>query len=231
MLYSTYLVFISTKLPNLLQYVPPHLVSYSPVLVLLPLHLSLRFSFLFCRPAVFQLSCSLGLGVVESFFLFFCGTGTAGLSAFLARRTLLEGATYFCAAAYLLGIAYLIIPTNKANSMADKKREKRNEYLRQAVQENQTNAVVALDPVSRELDLRTLTFVQWHIELGLSGFDDWSYHDVIDQFQTLAVRYQLYEAVYCLGLYQAHYTPNFHGYLSEAQINVIYKSCTNKAMN
>jgi hypothetical protein len=45
------------------------------------------------------------------------------------------------------------------------------------------------------------------------------------------VRYQLYEAIYALGLYQCHYVPGFHGYLNAAQQNVIHKSCTKFVLN
>ena len=157
-------------------------------------------------------------------------TGTAALSAFLARETVFEGAAYFWGTVCLFAIGYLTNRVKFANAAASRKRMERNEYLVQAVQENQAKAMTSIAPGSRELDLKTLRFVQWWIELGLSGFNDWTYHDVIDQFQTSALRYQLYETVYCLGLYQCHYAPNFHGYLSEAQKNAIYKSCTKKVM-
>jgi len=80
------------------------------------------------------------------------------------------------------------------------------------------------------MDERTLRFTQWFIELGLTDKDDWSYHDVIDQFQTSAIRYQLYETVSDLGMYQYIFAPNFHGYLSQAQRNVIEKSLTEKVV-
>ena len=68
------------------------------------------------------------------------------------------------------------------------------------------------------------------IELGRTAKDDFSYHDVIDQFQTSAIRYQLYEAVSDLGVYQFIYAPNFHGYVSEAMRNTIEKSLTEKVV-
>jgi hypothetical protein len=165
------------------------------------------------------------------FFPIFLWTSTVGLSAYLAKETLLEPASYFWAVACIAGISYLTVKTKAAHVAGNKKRAERNAYLIQEVQKNQTSAPTPAAPGSREVDPKTLRFIQWMIELGLSKHDDWSYHDVIDQFQTSAVRYQLYEAVYCLGLYQNHYTPGFHGYLSEAERNIIRKSCTKFVLN
>jgi hypothetical protein len=188
------------------------------------------FAFFFLSTCLIPLVLFAWFGCGGVFFPIFLWTSTAGLSAFLARESLFDGAAYFWGVACLVGIGYLTVRTRAANAAASKKRAERNEYLVQAVQENQAMAITVPDPGSRELDLKTLRFVQWFIELGLSDFDDWTYHDIIDQFQTSALRYQLYEAVYSLGLYQAHYAPGFHGYLSQAQRNVIHKSCTKTVM-
>ena len=52
---------------------------------------------------------------------------------------------------------------------------------------------------------------------SLHGFD------VIEQYQTSAIRYQINFLLWGLQLAQCHYTPNFHGYLSLAQRNLIDK--------
>ncbi|PNP86631.1 hypothetical protein FNYG_00021 [Fusarium nygamai] len=89
------------------------------------------------------------------------------------------------------------------------KAQERNKYLVQAVEEQLANATPAPAPGSRELSLDTLRHVQHMIERGLSPHDDFSFHDVIDQFQTGAVRYQLYGVVDVLSLYQCHYAPGY----------------------
>lgn len=156
-------------------------------------------------------------------------TGTDLLAALLAKDSVLEAAGPLWVAVCVSGITYLAWKTKEANETGRGKREKRNAYLVDAVRQNQRNAVVA-EPGSREVDERTLRFLQWHLELGLSPKDDYSYHDVIDQFQTASIRYQLYEAVSDLGLYQSVYAPNFHGYLSQAQRNIIEKSLQKKVV-
>lgn len=72
--------------------------------------------------------------------------------------------------------------------------------------------------------------VQWTIDQGHLKIDDWTNFTVIDQFQTSALRYQLYEMMYCLGAYQGIYTPNFHGYSAQAFRNTIEKSLTPKVL-
>lgn len=156
-------------------------------------------------------------------------TATDLLAALLAKESVLEAAGPVWTATCISGIVYLTWKTKEANQTGREKREVRNAYLVDAVQQNQLNAVMA-EPGSREVDERTLRFVQWTIELGLSPKDDYSYHDVIDQFQTSAIRYQLYEAVSDLGLYQSVFAPNFHGYLSQAQRNIIEKSLQKKVL-
>ncbi|KAH7137447.1 hypothetical protein B0J13DRAFT_625220 [Dactylonectria estremocensis] len=47
------------------------------------------------------------------------------------------------------------------------------------------------------------------LERGLSARDDFSYHDVIDQFKTGSVRYLLYDVVDVLSMYPCHCAPGF----------------------
>ncbi|EMD91412.1 hypothetical protein COCC4DRAFT_57557 [Bipolaris maydis ATCC 48331] len=61
--------------------------------------------------------------------------------------------------------------------------------------------------------------------------DDWANFTRIDQFQTSALRYQLYDVQYTLAAVQKFYMPNFHGYIKAAQENVIEKSTTKDVMN
>jgi hypothetical protein len=162
-------------------------------------------------------------------FPLFLWTGTTVLAGFLARDSLLDIAAPLWTAICLGGIAYITWQTSVGNSQAQAKRQARNKYLVESIQQSQAAAKEA-EPGSRELDLRTLRFLQWIIELGLTPKDNFSYHDIIDQFQTSAIRYQLYEAVSVLGMYQSIYTPNFHGYSSQASRNIIEKSMTSRVV-
>lgn len=164
-------------------------------------------------------------GVVFPLFLW---SGSALAAMLLAKDVLFEGAGVLCACICILAVTYILWKIRVENANAEAKRQERNQYLAEEYQENQRAAPTP--SLSRELDLKTLRFVQWILEVGLAGHDDWTYHDIIDQFQTAALRYQLYEVIYSLALYQRYYTPNFHGYLSAAQRNAIKKSTCQKVM-
>ncbi|KAF4493292.1 linalool dehydratase-isomerase precursor [Fusarium agapanthi] len=122
------------------------------------------------------------------------------------------------------GIFWLMSNARSLNAAGYSKAQERNKYLVQAVEEQLANATPAPAPGSRELSLDTLRHVQHMLDRGLSPHDDFSFHDVIYQFQTGAVRYQLYGVVDVLSLYQCHYAPGFNGYLSKASQNCIEKS-------
>ncbi|EFX00340.1 hypothetical protein CMQ_7342 [Grosmannia clavigera kw1407] len=78
----------------------------------------------------------------------------------------------------------------------------------------------------RELDLATLRHLQHSFDMALQPPSDWSWFTRIDQFQTSALRYQVYEIMYALGTYQGIYTPNAHAYVSEAFRRIIARSLT-----
>jgi len=156
-------------------------------------------------------------------------SGTALLAAALARGSVLELAAPLWVATYISGIAYIALKSNAADAKAQQKRVHRNDYLVDAVERIHT--ATAPQPGTRELSERDVRFLQWVLEMGLSDKNDWSHHDIIDQFQTSAIRYQLYDGVCSLGTYQYIFAPNFHGYLSQAQRNLIEKSLTQKVMN
>ncbi|KAL6229375.1 hypothetical protein BDW75DRAFT_245790 [Aspergillus navahoensis] len=89
----------------------------------------------------------------------------------------------------------------------------------------------APEPGRRELSLDQLRFLQHILDLALKDVDDWSGFTIVDQFQPAALRYQLYEFVNVLGVYQTHFTPSFRGYASFAMRNTIEKSLVPKVMN
>ncbi|KAH7085825.1 hypothetical protein BKA63DRAFT_560455 [Paraphoma chrysanthemicola] len=157
--------------------------------------------------------------------------GSDLFAALLARDSVVESAGSIVTVSVVAAITYVTWKTQAANRQAEKRREDRNKFLMNAVQDNHDQAHEAPPPGSREADERTLRFVQWALEMGLAPIDDFSYHDIIDQFQTSAIRYQLYTGIYELAIYQSNYCPNFHGYLSKAERGLIEKSMTKKVMN
>lgn len=156
--------------------------------------------------------------------------GSDLMAVALTRDTVVESAGSLVTAACTVLLAYITWNVRSANIEAETKRKERNKFLPEAVQKNHATAQAAPIPGTREADEQSLRFVQWMLEMGLAPMDDFSYHDIIDQFQTSAIRYQLYYGVYELAMFQSAYCPNFHGYLSEAQRRLIEKSMTKRVM-
>lgn len=154
--------------------------------------------------------------------------GGALLAGLLAKDTLLEPAAPLWALSVALAIITLRRWSFQASVECVKVRERRNLFLIKEVEENRLKAPQPALPGNRELDIRTLRFIQWFIETGLLPANDWSRHTVIDQFQTAALRYQLYQTVYSLQLYQCHYAPNFSGVLKAACRNAFSKAQSEK---
>jgi hypothetical protein len=73
--------------------------------------------------------------------------------------------------------------------------------------------------------------MQYLFDQSFLGLDDWTNHAIIDQFQTSALRYQLYKMIYAFGIYQGIYCPNFHGYASQGSRNTIEKAMSKKVMS
>jgi Ca2+/Na+ antiporter len=125
---------------------------------------------------------------------------------------------------------YLKTSANGETSREKYKREHRNEWLQTVNKKWEIDSQVAEIPGSRELSLEQLRHVQHILELAMQDLNDWDGFTMIDQFQPAALRYQLYEFVNVLGLYQCIYSPNFHGYLSGSIRNSIEKSLTPKVL-
>jgi hypothetical protein len=76
----------------------------------------------------------------------------------------------------------------------------------------------------RELTPQQLASARYLLDRALQPIGELRGFDRIDQFQTSALRYQLNHAGYALAELQCHYAPSFHGYLAQAQRNLIEQS-------
>ncbi|KAF4437162.1 hypothetical protein F53441_13120 [Fusarium austroafricanum] len=132
-----------------------------------------------------------------------------------------------CAASILFGI---FLFANRSSAVERKKgaahRDARNAVLERSLTEMDAIFVEAPPPGNRELDLSVLRRVQHIIDVARQDKHDWTWFTKIDQFQTSALRYQIYEMLYVLGTYQGIYTPNTHAYISEASRRLIERAIT-----
>lgn len=101
------------------------------------------------------------------------------------------------------------------------KLEARKQYLPAAIAE--AIEVAARAPVlsERELSPEDLAAQRYLLDRALQPVGQINGYDKVDQFQTSALRYQINNIGYALAMVQCNYTPNFHGYLTRAQRNLI----------
>ena len=99
--------------------------------------------------------------------------------------------------------------------------EDRVRYLPAAVAEVSARAVPVPAADARELTRDDLAALRYALDRGLQPIGQLGGFDKVDQFQTSALRYQLNHLGYVLALVQCHYAPSFHGYLAQAQRNLI----------
>lgn len=126
-------------------------------------------------------------------------------------------------AASLVVVSFAVaqLVSRRARKSVLQRRTERLEYLPTAIASARERAVVPATPEQLELDPETLAGLRYVIDRGLQEPGDFTGYDRIDQFQTAALRYQINYLGYALAVCQAHYTPNFHGYLTHAQRGLI----------
>ena len=99
----------------------------------------------------------------------------------------------------------------------------RQTFFAESLAEVNQKAAVEPVPGTRELDAETLAAVRFVLDRALQPIDQFKGFTIIDQYQPAALRYQINHMGFALGMVQGHYTPNFHGYLLDAQRNLIEK--------
>jgi Linalool dehydratase/isomerase len=73
----------------------------------------------------------------------------------------------------------------------------------------------------REMSAEDLAAARYLLDRALQPVGEMNGYDKVDQFQTSAWRYQINNIGYALSMIQCHYAPSFHGYLGQAQRNLI----------
>jgi hypothetical protein len=119
-----------------------------------------------------------------------------------------------------------IVKSRKNVREALVRREQRKQYLPDAIAQIDVLASPEPVPGERELTLEQLGHMRFLFDRALQPVGELRGFNKIDQFQTSAYRYQINNVGYALSTMQCHYTPNFHGYLSEAQRTLIAQALT-----
>lgn len=147
--------------------------------------------------------------------------GTALVAAALGRQGVWAPSPWVALA--ITGLIALRIQRKAAAShVADLKlRDERRAYLPAMLDKIERLAAPRPDPLTREFDTEQLAALRYCLDRALQPVGTLDGFTRIDQFQTAALRYQLNQLGFILSTVQCRVTPNFHGYLSEAQRRVI----------
>jgi len=149
--------------------------------------------------------------------------GSAVFAAAMGHHQVWTGANFLLPGIPVLLSVLWISYRRKALFTSIKLRQKRNVYL--AKSEGGKPSPMGEDglPVVDELTAEDLMLMRFLLDRGLQPVDELNGFDILDQFQTASLRYQIANVSYALSLAQYCRTPAFRGYLSQAQVNLIEK--------
>lgn len=160
-----------------------------------------------------------GAGMVVAPIIVWIGAALGAGS--MARGEITTASPYAVPALVALAFGYAYRRTHRLKRIGLAKLEERNRYLPSGVVEVIERAAPVASPTERELTAEDLAALRYVLDRALQPIGQLGGFDKIDQFQTASLRYQLNHLGYTLALAQCHYTPSFHGYLSQAQRNLI----------
>ena len=150
--------------------------------------------------------------------------GSAALSARPGQRPPGRLARVAVPTAAAAGVAGAWAARERSHRAAVERRERRNAHLREvAAGEPATPRQLPEPQVEPELTADELALTRFALDRALQPIDEWNGFDRIEQFQTSSVRYQVTTMGHALSSLQYARTPAFHGYLSQAQRNLIDK--------
>lgn len=149
--------------------------------------------------------------------------GAAGLAASIAPPTIAHHGPWINGAIVLAFIGWRVRGYTKKAATDRKTFNARSENLPALVASARDVAIEAPVRSDREHSTEQLAALRYVLDRALQDIEAWDGFDVIDEFQSASRRYQLHQLCYALSLAQTHYTPSFHGYLSQAQRNLIDK--------
>jgi hypothetical protein len=149
--------------------------------------------------------------------------GSAALAGYLTSGSIWPPALYLAPAAMVLVFMRFQVKGARRRKKDLELFKFRQGHFSESLAQVQSIVAHEPEPGTRELSAEDLASVRYVLDRALQPLDQFKGFTIIDQFQPAAIRYQLNHMGFALGLMQANYTPNFHGYLMRAQRNLIEK--------
>lgn len=149
--------------------------------------------------------------------------GAALMAGWLAPESVSALSHVTVAVLMAAGTVYVRRAIRARHERDEAKAERRRQVLPASLAEVRERSAAVPEASSRELDEGQLESLRYLLDRSLQPVDAFEGFTIIDQFQPAALRYQLNHMGFALGIAQGAYTPNFHGYLHQAQRNLIDK--------
>lgn len=148
--------------------------------------------------------------------------GAAALAGAVATEAW-AGAPPLVIAFAAAGSLYVAGKARAGRAAAAQARARRDETMRTMASAVLATAAPEPDPLTRELTEDDLASLRYILDRGLQPPESFAGFDVVDQFQTASLRYQINNAGYALCEIQTNYLPNLRGYYETAQLNLVAK--------
>jgi hypothetical protein len=149
--------------------------------------------------------------------------GSAALAAALVGAQIWQPAVYLAPASAAVVFMYFQIKGIKRRAKDREMFAFRQTYFADSLAEVGVKSAAVPAAGEREMTADQLSALRYVLDRALQPIDKFKGFTIIDQFQPAALRYQINHMGFALGIAQGMYTPNFHGYLSQAARNLIDK--------
>lgn len=132
--------------------------------------------------------------------------------------------SYLFVAACMIAIGVVAVRHRRRRRETGRERlAARRSFLPASISEVREQVARAPGAARRSMTEEQLASLRYVLDRSLQPVDEFNGFTIIDQFQPAALRYQLNHMGFALGIAQGAYTPNFTGYLRQAQRNLIAK--------
>jgi hypothetical protein len=149
--------------------------------------------------------------------------GAAAVAAMIAPDQPWGGAYLVTAGVMAAGGLYVRQRIAARHARDEAKAERRSGFLPGSLAEVTARSAAVPDAQAGEMTPDQLESLRYVLDRALQPVEAFNGFTVIDQFQPAALRYQLNHMGFALGIAQGAYVPSFHGYMQEAQRNLIQK--------
>lgn len=154
--------------------------------------------------------------------------GGAAVIAGLMPGQAWDGAPFVSIGFLVAATAYVQWREIRGRAAAAERRKVRDDIIRTSTAKVLESAAPEPAPDNRELSESDVQAIRYILDRALQPVDRFDGFDIVDQFQTASLRYQINNCGYALAEIQRNYVPNLRGYYETAQINLIEKYLHNK---